>query len=176
MAEETLFDSLRITPRIAVYHGRFGPVKVFGDDVDERAKFSEQAAHERFNSVWHSTLLPQLRRGQECSYDTAVMRLPDKQRTFLRRDRLLWEFEACDLDFIAQIEKRETEAVLDQVWYVPSVDSNPKLLRVVFDTVEERKAFGALAARLGWNDQELGLALVRDFAAKLSRLNTPPRK
>lgn len=173
MTNTPAFDRLKVVPRVAIYQGQRGPNKVFGEDVDERARFNETAAQARFSQVWTSILLPQMRAGMECSYDSASLRLGQQQMKFLRRDCLLWEFEACGLDFIAQITKQADQEHLDQLWYVPSIDSNPKLLRVVFDTVEERKAFGVLAARLGWSAEKLGLALVRDFASKFQHASRP---
>ncbi|MFO0556206.1 MAG: hypothetical protein U0271_47960 [Polyangiaceae bacterium] len=173
MSNTPAFDRLKVASNVAIYQGQRGPNKVFGEDVDERTHFNKAEAQARFDQRWTSILLPKMRVGMKCSFESASLRLGQQQQKFLRQDRLLWEFEACGLDFIAQIATNKDGELLEQLWYVPSMDSNPKLLRVVFDTVEERKAFGELAARLGWSAESLGLALVRDFTSKFQRASVP---
>jgi hypothetical protein len=171
MTNRRLPDSLSYDTRLAEFHAKSGPVKVFGENVDERKQLTSSQAQNLFAERWKSTILPAMREGRECSIETARGRLHEKQLHFLSTSQLLWEFEIAGLDFIAQIDERE-DVRMTQLWAVTSIDANPKLLRVVFGTVEERRAFEALAIRLGWKSEDLGLALVRDFAKKLDRLSS----
>lgn len=154
---------------------RNGPVKVFGENVDERKRMSEEQAQRLFDERWKAVILPAMLGGRETSHESARMRLHEASLPYLRHGQLLWEFDVQGLDFIAQIDTQASPERLTQLWSVTSIDKNPKLLRVVFDTVEERKRFGELSASLGWKDEELGLALVRDFMQKHHRIGPAGR-
>lgn len=68
------------------------------------------------------------------------------------------------MQFIVEFDD---DGSVSQLWFVPTMDVNPKLLRVVFPTAEERKSFEELAHEIGWaSGDDLGLELVQDFVRK----------
>ena len=80
------------------------------------------------------------------------------------------QFRYQEMDFIVQLKQTsENEQELTQLWKIQSGDDHPKTLWVTFDSVEERQEFAAVAHGLGWDDEELGLELLRDFMRKIKR-------
>lgn len=153
---------LKITTAVMRFHGRQGPNKVFGEDVDARKKFDDENAENRFIKCWQAGLSDAVDSAKAVGSDIVREALSDRYLRFFDEQAEHRIFRYAGLQFIAQV----LHGTLNQLWYVPAIDNNPKLLRVVFETVAERDAFRQLANRLGWDDQQLGLALVRDFAHK----------
>ena len=181
MARNLLGDGkakdIKVEKHVKVFHGKHGPNRVFGLDVDLRKNFTDEQAVQRFEMVWDRELRAALEEADACTSDRAKAKLEGSSKRgsskvlgFFNPKMEHREFKLKELEFLAQIAKGEdgTQA-LNQLWYVPSIDDNPKLLRVMFDTVREREYFRQLALKLGWNDEELGKWLVQEFMKKLEK-------
>jgi hypothetical protein len=153
-----------ITDTVAIFHGRQGTNKIFGLDVDERNKFSDEAARDRFMGTWRSTLKAAVEAATPVDPERARARVPLKSHRFFKSDEEHREFKLNDCEFVVQIKPQQDRMMVTQLWFIPSSDSNPKALFVEFETVAAKQEFEALAARCGWdNARELTRKLIADF-------------
>lgn len=158
---------LRVTNASAkIYLARKGPAKVFGEEVDRRETFSDEAAVAHFDRIWESKFTGPMSRAQRCEVEAVLAKIPTGAHQFVEREAEHLEFKVANCLFIAQLRSPEE---CDQLWFISSTSGDPRTLYVRFDTVDERRAFERLAAQLGWKDCELGLQLIRDFACKFER-------
>jgi hypothetical protein len=148
---------------------RFGPNKLFGDNIDQRRQMDNASAIALFDRVWQEKLSRLVTKADGCDSRDAYERLTHKQREYFDFDQQHRSFRPQDLgaELVAQLRLlSDADAELTQLWRVLSSDTHPKTLFVTFDTVEEREQFRRLAQNLGINDEELGLRLLRDFMNK----------
>ncbi len=113
-------------------------------------------------NTWRNGLEQSVESGTPTDVETVRKLLPERYQKYINENDEHRVLRHSGVQFIAQISDDE----VNQLWYIPNYDENPKLLRIVFDTVEERQEFAKLAERLGWKDEVLGLALVTDFIDK----------
>jgi hypothetical protein len=142
---------------------RKGPVSVFGRDVDTREALEDNDAVRLFDSVWDNLLKEEVKNAPICSIDIVLERLFEKARSRVNKSAEHREFRVKSCLFIAQLPCYEE---CDELWLISSSNPDPRTLYIKFHTVPEREKFEKLAQRLGWDDQELGLQLVRDFMQK----------
>jgi hypothetical protein len=150
---------------------KWGPNKLFGDP-DERKALPEPDLERLFDRVWQHELRHAVEEAEPCDPDDALSRLTEREREFFDRDQEHRQFRLPEknIEFVAQLRPVADGTVeLTQLWRISSTDLNPKTLYVTFATTKERAAFRQLAAKLGWNDEDLGLQLVKDFMAKVER-------
>lgn len=148
---------------------RFGPNKLFGDDIDSRKALPNPQAIALFDKIWNGKLLNYIWRADVCPSQDAHDRLTAKQQAFFDFDQEHRSFRPQELgaEFIVQLRNvSDSEMELTQLWRVLSSDTHPKTVFVTFDTVEEREQFRKPAQNLGMNDETLGLELCRDFMRK----------
>lgn len=142
---------------------RWGPNKLFGDDVDHRQGMSDDDLEERFDTVWHSMLQGLVQAAEVCTSEEVPGRLTKKQQRYFDGSQTHKSFRHGGAEFVVQLETVCDGERLSQLWRVSSSDTHPKTLFVNFATVEEREHFRDLAEKLGWQDEHLGLELVRSF-------------
>ncbi len=148
---------------------KYGPVRTFGDH-DKRQRMDEKDLVAVFDQAWASGLQGAVARSHPCTIEVARPKLKENFRSFLDPRQEQRQFRYQEIDFIVQLKRlSDSEQELTQLWKIQSGDDHPKTLWVTFDTVEERKEFAAAARDLGWNEEELGLELVRDFMKKIRR-------
>ena len=91
-------------------------------------------------------------------------RLLEKYHTYVDREQEHRSFHYLKAEFITQLEKLEkNKHRLTQLWRVASSDNHPKTLFVNFDSIEEKEQFDELANKLGFNAEQLGLKIIRNF-------------
>lgn len=148
-----------------------GPVRTFGD-YDKRKQMTDEQLVEVFDHAWAAGLERAVSsRSLPCDFEVARARLKGRQQEFLDINQEQRQFRHQEMEFIIQLTPSEEGGkVVTQLWKVQSGDDHPKTLFVTFPTVEERQRFGAVAAELGWGDEQLGLALLQDFMQKLDRV------
>ena len=153
--------------QLKAYLAKWGPNKLFGNNVDEREKeMSPEQLLELFDRVWEQTLKEAVAKARTCTYDRALEKLgSDRRRKRLEQDQEHREFRIQNLEFIAQLRKlQRNDYELTELWHIPSSDTHPRTLFVNFDTVEERQQFHSLAQKLGYpKDEELGKKIIFDF-------------
>jgi hypothetical protein len=148
---------------------KYGPVRTFGD-YDKRQRMGEEELVAVFDQAWAAGLQGAVGRSHPCTIEVARPKLKENFRAFLDPRQEQRQFRYQEMDFIVQLKKlSDSEQELTQLWKIQSGDDHPKTLWVTFDTVEERKEFAAVARDLGWDDEELGLELLRDFMKKIRR-------
>ena len=148
---------------------KYGPVRTFVD-YDKRQRMNESEMISVFDQAWNAGLQGAVGRSHPCTIDVARPKLKENFRSFLDPRQEQRQFRYQEMDFIAQLKQiSEGEQELTQLWKIQSGDDHPKTLWVTFDSIEERQEFAAVAQRLGWNDEELGLELLRDFMRKIQR-------
>jgi hypothetical protein len=148
---------------------KYGPVRTFGD-YDKRQRMSEGEMIAVFDQAWDAGLQGAVNRSHPCTIDVARPKLKENFRSFLDPRQEQRQFRYQEMDFIAQLKRiSESEQELTQLWKIQSGDDHPKTLWVTFDSIEERQEFAAVAHGLGWDDEELGLELLRDFMTKIKR-------
>jgi hypothetical protein len=109
-----------------------------------------------------------------CEFEVARVRLKVEQRKFLNAKEEQRQFRYQEMEFIVQLKPTgKSGKELTQLWKVQSGDDYPKTIFVTFGTVEERQRFKDIADRLGWQDEELALSILRDFMAKFDNLVPP---
>ncbi|MDB5339504.1 MAG: hypothetical protein JWN70_5123 [Planctomycetaceae bacterium] len=152
---------------------RFGPNKLFGDDVDERKKLTDEQEIALFDRVWKAKLEAAIQSAERCDSDEAKQRLTFSQQQYFRasQEHRSFRMQQLNAEFVVQLLPSEGNNFKDtyeltQLWRVSSSDTHPKTLFVTFDTVEQREQFKHLAGRLGIKDVDLGLHLVMDFMTK----------
>jgi hypothetical protein len=144
---------------------KHGPVRTFGD-YDERQRMDESELETVFDQVWATGLEQAVAGSHPCTIEVARPKLKEAFRSFLDARQEQRQFRYQDLDFIVQLkESPDGERELTQLWKT----EDPKTLSLTFDTAKERKQFAVLARDLGWDDEKLGLELVRDFMRKFRR-------
>lgn len=145
---------------------RSGPQRTFGD-FDARAKLDQPELIKLFDNVWNLGLHQAVKDSLPCEFEVAKTRLQGKQKNFVDPHQEQRQFRFQSMDFIVQTRQNASgESELTQLWKVQSGDDHPKTLWVTFDTVAERKRFKAIAEHLRQQDDDLGLAIIRDFMAK----------
>lgn len=149
---------------------KYGPNKLFGDDVDDRKKLPHLDAVRLFNRVWNTVLAVAIETAEKCDSDDAKQRLTFSQQQYFKssQEHRSFRMQNLNAEFIVQLARGEGDHTyeLTQLWRVSSSDTHPKTLFVTFDTVEQRERFKTLAQNLGIKDEDLGLQLVLDFMAK----------
>ena len=160
-----------IRPETKVRIVRIGPVRTFGE-YEKRQDMAESALVELFDGVWANGLESAVGRSLPCEYDAARSRLKGKQLDFLREHEEQRQFPFQRMDFIVQLKETATDDCKEvtQLWKTQSGDDHPKTIWVTFDSVEERQKFRDCANELGWHDETLALALLRDFMDKLKNI------
>lgn len=156
---------------------KYGPNKLFGD-YDKRQEMPVEQLVRVFNNAWNDSLAAAVQGSAPCRPEEARRRLSDKEARFFDESQEHREFRLHDrnMEFIVQLRRGpEGSHEVTQLWHIKSTDSHPKTLFVTFESVEEREAFRELARRLGWHDEALGLALLRDFMGKFSAGRPPGR-
>ena len=147
-----------------------GPVRTFGD-YDKRKQMTDEQLVEVCDHAWAAGLENAVARSLPCEFEVARARLKGRQQEFLNIHQEQRQFRYQEMEFIVQMTpSEEGSSELTQLWKVQSGDDHPKTLFVTFPKVEERRRFAAVATELGWGDEQLGLALVRDFMEKLDRI------
>jgi hypothetical protein len=155
-------DKIEVPEKTKAVVVQFGPQKLFGD-FDKRQAMDMAKRVALFDTAWKAGLEMAVVGADHCEPEWALERLKDAYRPYFQRDLEHREFRFDRMQFIAQLRKDGAAHELNQLWFVPSSDRDPKVLYVRFDTEEERKRFGELASELGWNDEDLGLRLVSQF-------------
>jgi len=148
-----------------------GPVRTFGD-YDKRKHMSDEQLVEVFDRAWATGLEQAVSsRSLPCEFEVARARLKGRQQEFLNINQEQRQFRHQEMEFIVQLTSSgEGAQELTQLWKVQSGDDHPKTLFVTFPTAEERQRFAAIATELGWGDEQLGLALLQDFAKKVDHV------
>jgi hypothetical protein len=141
-----------------------GPAKVFGKDVDRREHLEIADALRWFQRIWDGKIEPALGRGTAIDADSVLNKVPEQSRAWVNLAADHKEFWVSGCLFIAQLPEPQS---CDQLWYISSTSGDPRTLYVKFPSVAERESFHEMAAKLGWNDEALGLKLVRDLMTTL---------
>lgn len=144
---------------------RHGANKLYDVDYDERQTMTDPELVGLFDGMWSRGVESLVETGEECSAEEASRRLPDNCHRFIDATQSQRSFRYKKAEFIAQVRTGDGSSTLTQLWRVVSSDTHPKTIFLTFDSVEEREDFAELAESLGWGDEELGLRLLRDFAA-----------
>jgi hypothetical protein len=149
---------------------RSGPNRLY-DDYKDRQSLAKTALIKLFDVAWDSGLDAACRtRSFVCAPEVARAKLKEDWRQYLDPGQEHRELRYQEMTFILQLSKQSAdEYELTNVWKIPS-DDWPRVLWVEFETVEERQQFRELATKLGYNDADLGLELLRDFMNKHNRL------
>jgi hypothetical protein len=148
---------------------KYGPVRTFGD-YDKRQRMNEGEMISVFDQAWNAGLHGVVSRSHPCTIEVARPKLKENFRSFLDPRQEQRQFRYQEMDFIVQLKQTsESEQEITQLWKIQSGDDHPKTLWVTFDSVEDRQEFAAVAHGLGWDDEELGLELLRDFMRKIKR-------
>ena len=93
-----------------------------------------------------------------------VLLLDYIHHTYIDPEQEHRSFHDLKAEFIAQLEKLDSNKYrLTQLWRVTSSDNHPKTLFVNFDSIEEKEQFNELANKLGFNAEQLGLQIIRNF-------------
>jgi hypothetical protein len=151
---------------------KWGANKLFGDPDKRKNEMNDEQLIKLFDRVWNVTLEHAVLSADVCDANEAYERISAKERNFFDFEQEHRQFRLKDLnvEFIAQLESlADDEQSLTQLWRISSTDINPKTLYVTFETVEERLRFKEIANSLGWHDDNLGLNLILDFMAKVSK-------
>jgi hypothetical protein len=165
------------------YLAKFGPNKIFGEDLDHRKnEMNEQQLIARFDEVWEKTLKHLIERAKLSNKEQkdmiykklseASQRSKYQKQNFFNYDDEHREFRIAGIDGVAQLRSlpEVDEYELNQLWFFFGGDTHPDWLIVRFDTVEKREEFEKIAKSLGWeDDSELGKQLVYDFMEKIKR-------
>lgn len=160
---------IAVGTRLKVNQVRWGPNKLFDRPDDrgaDRNHLPEDECIQRFGTVWESSLGASVAQANEIQPQDARDELNEKQLKFFDERQAHREFWLSGLKFVAQLRGEE----LTQLWAVRSSDHNPRALWLLFSTKEERETFGRIASALGWNAEELGLKLLRDFMETTRRV------
>ena len=165
--------AIQVDNSVKIRLAKWGPNKLFGDEVDARQKtMGPDKLISLFDNVWESVLKVAVETAEIVNAADARERLNDNEKRFFDFNQDHREFRLPDknIEFIAQIRPiPNDDRELTQLWVIYSLDNNPKVLRITFDTVEERRNFARLAKALKWNDVDLGKSLVLDFMAKFPK-------
>lgn len=148
---------------------RYGPNKLFGNDIDERRELDQAAGITLFDRVWKERLERLIMDAEACDSQEAYPRLTESQQQYFDFDQQHRAFRVKELnaEFIAQLlDHGNGDLELTQFWRVSSSDTHPKTLFVTFESVEAREQFRRVANNLGIHDEQLGLQLCNDFMAK----------
>lgn len=146
---------------------RHGPDRLLGAEYRDRQNMEEAELLALFDACWPD-LRQGLERAEEIEPASAERLLTEKEQAYFKPQLKHLHVRCRGAQFLAQVVP--TAQRLDQLWHIKSGDAHPRVLWVTFETVEERQAFRDLAGRLGWNDENLGLELIRDFMRKHQRL------
>jgi hypothetical protein len=165
---------IRFTNEAAkIYLARKGPASVFGRDVDTREALSQPQAVALFDHIWADKLQREVEQAPKCSLESVLERLYESAKSRVKRSTEHREFRTANCLFIAQLP---SPMECDELWFVSSSSADPRTLYVNFDTVLERDEFRLVASQHGWDEQELALELLRDFARKDRRRKTGGRR
>ena len=143
-----------------VFLAQHGPPKVFGKEVDRRERLETAEAIHWFQRIWDGKIEPALKKSTSINADSVLNKVPEQSRTYVNLAADHREFWVSGCLFIAQLVEPQS---CDQLWYISSTSGDPRTLYVKFPTVADREKFSEMATRLGWEDEALGLKLVRDF-------------
>jgi len=143
-----------------VFLAQHGPAKVFGKEVDRREHLAMADAIRWFQRIWDAKIEPALQKGTIISASSVLNKVPEQSRTYVDLAAEHKEFWVSGCLFIAQLTDPHS---CDQLWYISSTSGDPRTLYVKFPTVAERERFHEMVAKLGWEDEALGLKLARDF-------------
>ena len=147
---------------------RFGPNKLFGNNIDERKDLEQSAGIELFDRVWKQ-LEQLIANADVCNSHDAYPRLTESQQRYFDHDQQHRDFRVKRLnaEYSAQLKSNGADKYeLTQFWRVSSSDTHPKTLFVTFETVDARNQFLRIAKNLGIKDEKLGSKLCQDFMDK----------
>lgn len=145
-----------------------GPNKLFGD-YDKRQSMKDPELTSIFDRRWNSDLQPAIESAQVCAAEEAKRRLADNQIKYFDPDQEHRTFRLQEMELVAQVQQAKGKSLLTQLWKVKSSDEYLKTLFVNFASEEEREGFRQIATSLGWNDEDLGIQLLRDFMNVVKR-------
>lgn len=156
--------------RLKIYHAKYGYNNLFGKDVDERKRMTDEQLIERFDTVWRNSLNSAVAKADRCDADDARRKLKSDQQSFVKDDQDQREFWLEGGLFIAQLSiEDKTTQELTQLWFIKSSNVDPRTLFITFDTVNMREEFARLAQQLRYKDDELGKKLLLDFMETVLR-------
>ncbi len=146
------------------YHAKKGYNNLFGRDVDERQKMTDEQLISLFDRVWKTSLCGAVTKAEKCSAENARQKLTSEQQAFFKETQEHREFQLEYGWFIAQLTEIENgKQELTQLWFIRSSNVDPRTLFVTFDSVELRDTFSQVASRLGYADGDLGKKILIDF-------------
>ncbi len=149
------FDKVRIA--------KSGPNKLFEIDYDTRQAMDNKELINLFDRV-SNVLYDCTKRAEIISKEEVDRRLLDKYHSYVDPEQEHRSFHYLKAEFIVQLKKvGSNQYKLTQLWRVASSDNHPKTLFINFDNIEEPKQFEILANSLGFEDEKLGLQLIRNF-------------
>ena len=125
----------------------------FGTDFEERERFSDEEAGDRFDAVWEGGLREAIAAAPTVPAADALPRIAEVNRRFLKRDAQHREFRFADSVWIAQLSGPRHD-LHDQLWSVPRKEYDTRSVTATFGTQELRDAFGRLAGEHGFDPRE----------------------
>lgn len=112
--------------------------------------------------------------GVDCEGDSLRIKA-GKRKDRINPARTYRNFRVNDVEFLAECawDDQNHRCAVSFMWPVFQGDTKPQMLYIEYPTAKERQDFEDIARHLGWTGSELGLALVREFAAKFKRRRLP---
>jgi hypothetical protein len=143
---------------------RNGANKLFEIDFKIRKDMNEEELVKIFNNAWSSQIKQLIVASEPCHIDEVRRRL-ERVSFFNAKNTEYRAFRHEYADFIVQLTQssKSNEYYLQNIYFVPSSDKNPRALFIEFDTIEEKEKFVALARKRNIKPSVLGLKLIKNF-------------
>jgi hypothetical protein len=116
---------------------KYGPNKLFGDDIDERKKLDDGPAIQIFNSVWQNKLERAVKMADPCDSDYAYERLTNRQQNYFdhHQEHRSFRLQELNAEFLVQLDPQEDgDYILTQFVLCKKTDD------IVDRSLERRKA------------------------------------
>ncbi|MRG96121.1 hypothetical protein [Polyangium spumosum] len=154
-----------IPRRQKIYFIRPSRYHVFGTNFEKRDMMSDDEAVCCFDDTWDATIRQAIIHGDPVEYEDVLGLIPEHSRPFCHHDHEHRRFRILGTVFVAQLKKRGDNYSHNQMWPVPAKNYDTRTLFLTFATQAERDDWDLLAARLGYDSEELGLRVLHGFAA-----------
>lgn len=161
-----------IPRRQKIYFVRPGRYHVFGTDFERRDSMTDEEAVRRFDQTWNSCIINAITSGDVVEYEDAIGLIAENSRNFCYQDQEHRKFRLEGTVFVAQLRRVGDGYSHNQMWPVPAKNYDTRTLSVTFQTQNERDEWNRLAARLGYDPEDLGLRTLRALLLALGAAQT----
>lgn len=152
-----------ISRRQKIYFIRPSRYHLFGTDFENRDSMADDEAVLRFDQIWEAKIRNAIVEGDIIEYDDVLGLIAEHSRGYCHRDQEHRKFRLEGTVFVAQIKKAGESYSHNQMWPVPAKNYDTRTLFVTFQSQNDRTEWNRLAARLGYDPEELGLRALQAF-------------